>query len=264
MSFAPVVPLGGLTGFALLNRTLGRQTDLFNAAPALQRDTAYFAEAISSVRTAEQLVADRRLLRVALGAFGLQADINSRAFVRAVLDQGTEDKGALANRLSDDRYRRFSDAFGFATDAGARTTEPGFAERIVAQFQRREFEAAVGEQDEALRLSLNAERELGTLAREGGSSNAFWFRILGTPPLRRVFEVALGLPKSFGQLDIDRQLDEIRTRASRQLDLSGPSSFLDQGKRDALIRQFLLRDQIISLTVQSPQAIALTLLQSAR
>jgi hypothetical protein len=94
MTFTPVVPLGGLVGFALLSRTLDRQTELFNAAPALRRDTDHFAQTIAGVQTAADLVADRRLLRVALGAFGLQDDIDSRAFVRAILEQGTEDDKA--------------------------------------------------------------------------------------------------------------------------------------------------------------------------
>jgi hypothetical protein len=255
MTFTPVVPLGGLVGFALLSRTLDRQTELFNAAPALRRDTDHFAQTIAGVQTAADLVADRRLLRVALGAFGLQDDIDSRAFVRAILEQGTEDDKALANRLSDDR---------FAAPDGPRTGEAGFAAQIIEQFRRREFEFAVGEQDTALRLALNADRELSAFGTDAESDNALWFRILGTPPLRSVFETALGLPSSFAQIDIDRQLDELRTRAARQLNIASPRDLVDNDLREALLRQFLLRDQISSTAVLSSQAIALSLLQAGR
>jgi hypothetical protein len=264
MSFTPVVPLGGLVGFALLSRTLDRQTELFNAAPALRRDTDHFEQTIAGVRTAADLVSDRRLLRVALGAFGLQDDIDSRAFVRAILEQGTKDDKALANRLSDDRYRRFADAFGFAAPDGPRTGEAGFAAQIIEQFRRREFEFAVGEQDTALRLALNADRELAAFGTDAESDNALWFRILGTPPLRSVFETALGLPTSFAQIDIDRQLDELRTRAARQLNIASPRDLVDTDLRETLLRQFLLRDQISSTAVLSSQAIALSLLQAGR
>lgn len=260
--FAPVLPLSGLAGFALLTRTLDRQTELFNASPALRRDTEYFAQTIGNIRTAEELVADRRLLRVALGAFGLQDDIDSRAFVRKILEQGTEADTALANRLSDDRYRRFADAFGFADADGPRTGDPGFAARIIDQFRRREFEVAVGEQDTAMRLALNADRELLELAGDDASDKALWFRVLGTPPLRQVFETALGLPASFAQLDIDRQLDALRSRASRQLGIESARDLADTGIREALVRQFLLRDQISASAVLSSQSIALTLLQA--
>lgn len=46
--------------------------------PKIRNDEAYFRAKIGSVKTAEQLVSDRRLLKVALGAFGLEADINNR------------------------------------------------------------------------------------------------------------------------------------------------------------------------------------------
>ena len=72
MNFTPVVPLGGLSGWALLSRTSERQTDLFNKSPQIVRDTEYFEQNIAKITTAEGLVSDRRLLRVALGAFGLQ------------------------------------------------------------------------------------------------------------------------------------------------------------------------------------------------
>ena len=261
--FTPVVPLGGLPGWTLLNRTIERQTALFNAAPALQRDTDHFRQSIAGMESAADLVSDRRLLRVALGAFGLQDDIDSRAFVRAIIEQGTASRDALANRMADDRYRGLAEAFGFLSGDGGGPRPPGFAERIVDQFRRREFESAVGDQDGALRLALNADRELAALATQDGTDNALWFRILGTPPLREAFEVALGLPQSFAQLDLDRQLEELRTVAARRLDITSPRDLSDDSLRDGLIRQFLLRDQIASFSASSSQSIALTLLQSA-
>jgi hypothetical protein len=219
--FAPVVPLGGLAGWSLLDRTIERQTTLFNAAPALQRDTDHFRQAIAGVETAADLVSDRRLLRVALGAFGLQDDIDSRAFIRTIIEQGTASPDALANRLTDDRYRGLAEAFDFLADPVSEPS-PGFADRIVDQFRRREFEIAVGNQDEALRLALNADREFAAMAAEDGSDTALWFRILGTPPLRKTLETALGLPQSFAQLDLDRRGPVARGRSPRYLLAQGP------------------------------------------
>ena len=261
--FTPVVPIGGLPGWTLLNRTIERQTTLFNTAPALQRDTDHFRQSIAEVQSATDLVSDRRLLRVALGAFGLQDDIDSRAFIRAIIEQGTGTEDALANRLTDARYRSFAGAFGFLSGATAGPPPPDFAERIVNQFRRREFETAVGEQDSAMRLALNADREFAALAAEDGSDTALWFRILGTPPLREALEGALGLPQSFGQLDLDRQLEEVKSRAAQRLDITSPRDLADDDLREGLIRQFLLRDQISSVAISSSQSIALTLLQSA-
>jgi hypothetical protein len=261
--FTPVVPLGGLAGWTLLNRTIDRQTALFNTSPALQRDTDHFRGAIAGVGSAAELVADRRLLRVALGAFGLQDDIDSRAFIREVIAQGTTSRDALANRMADDRYRAFAGAFGFLAAGAPGPAPPGFADRIIEQFRRREFETAVGTQDGALRLALNADRELAALATQDGTDNALWFRILGTPPLRQTFEVALGLPRAFAQLDLDRQLEELRSVAARRLDITSPRDLADDGLREGLIRQFLLRDQVAAFSASSAQSIALSLLRSA-
>ena len=261
--FTPIVPTGGLTGLTLLNRTLDQQTQIFNSAPSLQRDTEYFRQNMSDVQDAEALVSDRRLLRVALGAFGLGDDINNRAFIKAILEQGTDERDALANRLSDNRYKQFADAFAFLGANGSGSLGNDFASQIVDKFQRREFENAVGEQNASLRIALNADRELATLATEPGSENALWFRILGSPPLRKTFEVALGLPGSFAQLDLDRQLNEIKSLAAQRLDIHSPRDLTNKETRDTLIQQFVLRDQINDFAVTSSQSIALTLLQSA-
>lgn len=261
--FQPVLPLGGLPGWALLNRTLERQTALFDATPPIRRDTEYFERTIGTVQTAADLVADRRLLRVALGAFGLEADINSQALIRKVLEGGTEAESALANRLSDRRYRQLADAFGFGSSAGARTRTPGFGREITDRYRRLSFETAVGAQDQALRLAMNARRELGEIAREDSRPRTKWLRILGTPPLRRVFEVALGLPQSFAQLDLDRQLETLISRSGRLLGIPDPASLAETEVQEALVRRFLLRDQISAVPTQSSRSIALVLLQSA-
>ena len=72
MSFQPIIPMSGLGGWAFLNATRNSQTKAFEQSPAISRDTDYFEARIGDIDSAEALVSDRRLLRVALGAFGLQ------------------------------------------------------------------------------------------------------------------------------------------------------------------------------------------------
>jgi hypothetical protein len=263
MSFQPVVPLSGLQGWTLLKTTLPRQTEVFNKSPDLLRDTEYFANTIGSIQTADDLVNDRRLLRVALGAFGLQDDINSRAFIRTILEEGTKEDDALANRLADDRYKKLADAFGFDRLIGPRTQNDSFANEINSLYRQRSFEVAVGQQDEAMRLALNASRELVEIAGRDESENTKWFTIMGQQPLRKVFETALGLPTGFGQLDLDRQLEEFKKRASSQLGLTSLEDLGSQDMIDKLVERFLLRDQVSAFSAQSSGSIALTLLQSA-
>ena len=262
MNFQPVVPVSGLTGWVFLNASLERQTEVFNTSPLITRDTEYFEQKIGEIRTAEALVSDRRLLRVALGAFGLQDDIDSRALIQKILEEGTSADDALANRLADERYKKLAEAFAFDSFLGPRTQLSTFGAEITTAFRAREFEAAVGDQDQALRLALNARRELVEIAENGETENAKWFSIMGTQPLRIVMETVLGLPSSFAQLDLDRQLVEFKDRASRQLGMDSLEALTDPERLEQLIERYLVRDQVSAASTIGSNSIALTMLQS--
>lgn len=264
MSFQPVVPFGGLAGWGFLQRTLDTQRAAFDRSPAAARDEAYFRARIGGIDTAEALVADRRLLKVALEAFGLGADLPSKAFIRKVLEDGTLKEGALSNRLADKRYREFSAAFGFGDFKTPRTKLSDFPDRILQPWRERSFESAVGAQNNDLRLALNLRRDLGAIAAGRLSEDGKWFAVLGNAPLRQVFERALGLPPSFGGLDLDRQVAALRARTERAFGDSEIAQFADGAAREALIRRFLARADIGSGgTGTTPAAAALQLLQSA-
>lgn len=158
--FQPVVPLSGLAGWSFLHRTRAAQQAAFDTSAQMRRETEYFRQNVGAVKTAGDLVADRRLLQVALGAFGLEADIDSRFFVGKVLQDGTLTEGALANRLSDKRYFEMAHAFGF--DRGTPSTVlSDFGDQIAAKYRERQFEVAVGRQSESLRLALAFPRAAG-------------------------------------------------------------------------------------------------------
>lgn len=263
MTYQPALPVGGLVGWNFLNRTLATQTRAFDQSPEISRDTEYFERNIASARTAEDLVSDRRLMRVALGAFGLGDDLDSKAFVRKILEGGTQKDGALALRLSDTRYRDFAASFGYGDAGGAQVASPSWARDIAAKFRRQEFEVAIGNQDESMRLAMDAKRSMPDIAAQTGKEETRWLRIMGNPPLRRVFETALGLPASFAQADLDTQVAEFADRAARQLDLDSLSELTDDAIQEKVIERFLLRDQIKDFQVRSSGSVALTLLQSA-
>lgn len=264
MTFQPALPFGGFAGWNFLKRTQTQQTSLSNRDPVQQRDVAYFREKIGKIDTAEQLVDDRRLLRVALGAFGLDSDIGNKAFIRKVLEGGTLTPDSLANRLADKQYQKFSAAFGFGDFSVPRSKISTFADKIIPDFQARQFEAAVGARDDNMRIALNAERELPAMAkRTNVSDDTLWFNVMGNKPLRQVFEVALGIPTSLGKLDLDRQLEVFKERAEKQLGSASLKQFKDPAAIDSLMRRYHIRSEAASATqLTSPQATALSLLQS--
>ena len=250
MRFQPILPVSGYAGWRFLSRTAESQRDLVARTPDTRRDTA------------EALVADRALLRVALGAFGLEADIDNRAFIRKVLESPSADPKSLANRLADKRYLEFARAFGFAEPGGPFTRRAGFAAAVISAYQTRQFEIAVGERDESMRLALTAERELAALASRQATPDALWFSVMGNPPLRQVFETALGLPRAFGALDIDRQLAVFREKTDRALGDGEIAQFADRGRREDLIRLFLLRSEMRAAPFATSASGALGLVRS--
>jgi len=260
MSFQPVLPIGGLAGWAFLQRTRAAQQEAFSQAPALTRDSDHFRARIGRIDSADALMADRRLLRVVLGAFGLGADIDNRAFIRRILSEPSAAPESLANKLADGRYRAMARAFGFGDPGPPGPAGPGFAERIVNAYLDRRFETAVGERDPAMRLALNADRALPGIAADAGDETTKWLRILGDRPLRRVVEGALGLPGSFANLDLDRQLEVLRTGAARRYGADSVAALAGEEARAMLIRDFMVRQSTATTTLASPGSVALALL----
>ncbi|SMX32215.1 DUF1217 domain-containing protein [Maliponia aquimaris] len=262
MTYQPVIVGSGLVGWQFLKSTQDTQRTVFDKSASLTRDTEYFEANIGKITSAEDLVADRRLRRVALGAFGLQDDIDNIFFIRKILDEGTLNQDSLANKMSDDRYKAMAKAFAFDSPLGPATQGSGFAKSIVARFRAQEFEVAVGNQDESLRLSLNLERALPEIAATSSADDTKWFRVMGTSPLRTVLETALGLPKGFGQLDIDKQLEMFRDKMQSRFGVSEIDEIAEPEVMGRVIQTYLLQNQIKESSAIGSGQLALTLLQS--
>ncbi|KUJ77901.1 flagellar protein [Ruegeria marisrubri] len=262
MSFQPVIPATGLVGWHFLKRTYDAQLEVFSGTPQNERDTRYFLDNIGKVKTAESLVSDRRLLRVALTAFGLEDDLANTYFIRRVLQDGFSAQDALSSRLSDKRYKQLASAFGFGPGEVVKTGQASEMAQIAHRNLVSRFEVAVGQTDEAMRIALFARRTLTDLARKNGGENAKWFELMSLPPLRDLMETALGLPKAFAQLDIDKQLEMFRDKLARQTGSPDISQFQLPEAVDRLMTTFFARAQAPPSSLSSVSArTALQLLQ---
>ncbi|WP_241488903.1 DUF1217 domain-containing protein [Shimia sp. SK013] len=237
------------------------QTAAFEKSPEIVSDTEYFAANIGEIDSAEELVNDFRLLKVALGAYGLDDDVYNKFFVQKILDEGTLTTDALANKLTDTKYKEMSADFGFGDFSTPSTKLSTFAGEIIEKYNERQFEISVGQQDANMRLALNLERELSIIANNDASPDTMWFSVLGSEPLRTVFETALGLPENFASLDLDRQVEELRSRVQNFMGDGEITQFSDPENLEKLNQRFLLMSQMQSFGVQSSGQIALTLLQ---
>lgn len=260
MTYQILVGSGGFAGWNILKRTAEQQKQLLASDPMVARSTQYVRENMAKISSAEDLVSDYRMLNVALGAFGLENDIGSKAFIRKILESDRDDTSSLVNRLSDKRYLRLANALAL-DDGNGTVSQAGFGNRLAQLYLEREFERRVGEGDQNLRLALNAQRELRQFAGRSSSEATLWYEVMGNPPLRKVFETAFGFGTSYGKLPIDRQLEEFTKKAEA---VFGSSSFdviaTDKGI-DKLVQTFLLRSQMSEGAGQSSYANALTLLR---
>lgn len=261
--FQPIIPATGYIGWRFLERTLETQQASFAESAPVARATDYFRENIGNITSAKDLVADRRLLSVVLGAFGLDDDINNKFFIEKILSDGTTADNALGNRLSNKSYATMSAAFGFGDPVGPLTGLSGFADSIIARYEKKKFELAVGEQDNDFRLVLNIKDGLQDVTTQTKSGNAQWFSMMGNGPLRSIFETALGLPSSIAQIDLDQQLKLFKDKSKAIFDTDNLAEFNDPVKQEKLLRLFLMRSEANAFSGMSGNNIALSLLQSA-
>lgn len=264
MSFQPVIALSGYVGWRFLERTRDQQAQQHASTSVAQRDEAYFRDKISRVSSAGDLVSDRRLLQVALTAFGLEADLPNKAFIQKILESPVNDPKALVNRLADKRYKAFADTFGFGNPLSLGPKATGFADRMIEQYQTRSFELAVGEQNASMRLALALERELQGLAEKPVSEKTRWLTVLGTPNLRAVFEQAFQLPKAFGTLDLDRQVKVLQERTERLTGKDTIEQFAADDAIDKLTQRFFLSEQLAEIQTMSSADTAMILLQQTQ
>lgn len=257
MTFAPIIPMGGPTGWQFLQRTMDRQREIHAQSAQHRQEVDRFRATAGDIASAEDLVDNYAALKVTLGAFGLQEDIGSHFFIEKVLGEGAIDPESFANRLSDKRYLAMADAFDFDVLGGGRLRDPAFVDGLVQDYTERAFEVAVGEVDPDMRLALGFDRELDTLLDTERSADGDWFAVMGTPPVRAVFAQAMGLPDSVAALDIDQQLSIFRGKAEALFGEGEVRALAGDDLREEVRTAFLQRSDAATTAVVSSPVLSL-------
>lgn len=262
MTFTAILPTGGYAGWAFLKRTQSAQMAVMANTSEYKNDEAYVRAKIGAINTAAELVSDPRLLRVALTAFGLEGDVKNKYFIQKILEGGSLNVDALANRLANKQYLALAQTFGFGDFTTPRNKISDFPDKLLSLYRGMKFESAVGEQSTEVRLALNLERELPKIAGKNTSTDVQWLSVMGNKPLRKALEVTLGLPTSLGALDIDRQLQVFKSKALLQFGSESLSQFTDPGKLKTMVDRYLLRAQTAESQFGTSSNPALVLMQS--
>lgn len=243
MGYSVQIGASGYAGWKALERTAAMHQRNVANDPEIQRSVSYFVSELPHSAGVGDLVGNFRLLRVVLGAFGLEGDINNKFFLRKILESDPGDKGSLVNRLSDKRYLQLNRAVDvFGSSAFSKES----AESISDMYIRQEFERRVGEKDQKFRIALYAQRELMDLALKSGTENRKWYEVLGSKPLRTLFEGAFGFGAGYAKIPLERQVYEFKNGLDKAI---GSDKFLalsDPKNIDVLIKRFLLRAEVRS------------------
>jgi hypothetical protein len=228
--------------FQAVTRNMSATLARTAAAPQTANETEYYLKHIGEVRSLDAFMADDKLYRYAVKAFGLSEMTYAKGFMRKVLEGGIDKRDSFANRLSDPRYKEFATAFNFARYPTSATSVERAQQGTVDRFIQQAFEEQVGSDNENVRLALYFQRKAPEI------TNAF--QILADPALLKVVQTALGLPKESSSMPIDKQAEII----TKKLDFA-------ELKDPVKLQKFLTRfTTLADVNAGPPMSAALTIL----
>lgn len=196
--------LSTYTSYRLITRDLDRSLTLKASERQVELETNYYLENIGKVETIEDFLADTRLFKYAMKAFGLEEMSHAKAYMKKVLKEGIVDDDAFVKRLSDDRFTQFATVFDFAGKGPAAVEGSKVRQGVVDRYVRQSLEVSAGEENEGVRLALYFERTAGTIKSA--------YSILADEALVEVVFTALGFPDEMRAADIDKQAAAIEKR----------------------------------------------------
>jgi len=257
--YQPAIPLTGYGGWKLLQATYDRQFEGFTKSSTIANDRSYFLEKFSKPVELDDFLSDKRLLRISLTAFDLGGEEWKGGFIRKVMEEAADPASTFLQRLNNPDYTNFSKAFKLFGTQLALTSDEG--EALADKFESAAFREAVGEVNQSMRLSLNYENRIESIAGTSSSEQSKLYRLLGNVPVRTVMETALGLPKDFTKLDIDRQAEILKEQLQSKIGITDVSQLAEPEKIDKVIQRFHAMESINNgPSATTPGYAALTLL----
>jgi hypothetical protein len=109
--------------YNLITRDMRGQLDRLSQLNTVSREAQYYKDNIGKIKTVDEFLDDYRLFSYAMKAYGLEDMTYARAFMKKVLESDLADENSFANRLTDDRYRKFAAAFRLSSETAVVQTE---------------------------------------------------------------------------------------------------------------------------------------------
>ncbi|HWX51603.1 MAG TPA: DUF1217 domain-containing protein [Roseomonas sp.] len=133
-----------------------------------------------------------------------------------------------------------------AAQGGPNVTRPDFVEQLVQRYTQVRFEESLGDTSETLRKAIYARRTLPQITS--------WYSVIADRNLAAVVQSTLGLPDSFGQLDVDRQKEILESRMPL-------SDFKDPAKLSRLLDRYVAQTSVAEAQALSSSSGILSLMQ---
>ena len=141
--------LSTYVSYQLIAKDLPKALDRVENQTMVDRETKYYLENISKVKSIDDFVGNYRLFSYAMKAYGLEDMTYAKAFMVKVLEGGVTDPDSFANRLNDKRYLEFAKAFDFKKN-GENTINYNRAQVDVPQNFLLQVELTTGQENYAL------------------------------------------------------------------------------------------------------------------
>jgi hypothetical protein len=171
--------------------------------PAVKLATAYYQANIGKVKTIGQFVGNYRLLSYALQAYGLGDQINNKALITKVLQEGTTSSSALANTLPNAAWKAFANAFNFSATGTAAPTSSTSVATTTSDYVEQQLENDQGAMDPGVQLALYFQRVAPTITSG--------YSVLADKNLTEIAQTIFNLPPGTSTSQIDQEAAALKT-----------------------------------------------------
>ena len=191
------IVLSTTAAYLSVSNNLTRQQTATAAQGDVKSATNYYLANIGKVTTVSQFVNNYQLFSYAMKAFGLADMTYAKGLMTKVLNGGVTSSTALANTLSDPRYKAFATAFSFIANGASTTSTTAATTGTTAKYVEQTLEDNQAKANEGVSNALYFSRHASSITSIYG--------LLADPKMLSVVETAYGISSTLGQSDIDTQ-----------------------------------------------------------
>ncbi|PYB77253.1 DUF1217 domain-containing protein [Rhizobium wuzhouense] len=213
------------------------------AKEAAGKEAAYYQDKIQGVETVQDLLADRRIIDVVLGAYGFDPKKVTDDFLKKAFASDLSDRKSFVNQQADKKWAELVGSFNFDGDGKLTRKTLGTVQQrgetleTINLFMRQTLEENEGQSSEAVRLALYFQRTAPTITSA--------YDIVADTALAEVFRTTFGFSEDFTKMKVESQAKVIKSK----LDLA---DLQDPKKLQRLIERYTAMYDSANAKIDSP------------